>query len=462
MPYSVLVVDDEDLTLRTISRGLRDEGFDVYTANSGEEAVRVFEDEKPDLTLLDIVMPGMDGVDVLRQIKQSTPAAIVLMMSAYHMVDRAVDAMKLGAYDYLIKPFHLADMIATLHRASEMLALRVRVRDNVEQAKGRYDFGRIVTENPDTRRMLEVARKAAESDHTTILIQGESGTGKGVLAKAIHYASPRAAMPLVELNCAALPDSLLESELFGFEPGAFTDARRRKEGLLERAHAGTLFLDEIANMSASVQAKLLRVLEEGTFMRLGGTRTIKVDIRLIAATNAHLKEAVSTGHFREDLYYRLNVVPLEIPPLRERRQDILSLALELVQHFNRELHKKFPGFTPAAAELLQQYPWPGNIRELKNVVERTMILAPEGDIDVDALPEEIRDHVRDARQPSPEPSSDYDVSPTGHQFLTLREIEDDYIREVLAATGNNKTQSARILGIHPTSLLRRLKKGQEG
>jgi two-component system response regulator AtoC len=203
MPYSVLVVDDEDLTLRTISRGLRDEGFDVFTASSGEDALRVFADEKPDLTLLDIVMPGMDGVEVLRQIKQSTPAAIVLMMSAYHMVDRAVEAMKLGAYDYLIKPFHLADMIATLRRASEMLALRVRVRDNVEQAKGRYDFGRIVTENPETRRMLEVARKAAESDHTTILIQGESGTGKGVLAKAIHYASPRAGMTLVELNCAA-------------------------------------------------------------------------------------------------------------------------------------------------------------------------------------------------------------------------------------------------------------------
>jgi len=346
MPYSVLVVDDEDLTLRTISRGLRDEGFDVYTANSGEDALRVFADEKPDLTLLDIVMPGMDGVDVLRQIKQSTPAAIVLMMSAYRMVDRAVDAMKLGAYDYLIKPFHLADMIATLHRASEMLALRVRVRDNVEQAKGRYDFGRIVTENPDTRRMLEVARKAAESDHTTILIQGESGTGKGVLAKAIHYASPRAGMPLVELNCAALPDTLLESELFGFEPGAFTDARRRKEGLLERAHAGTLFLDEIANMSASVQAKLLRVLEEGTFMRLGGTRTIKVDIRLIAATNAHLKEAVSTGHFREDLYYRLNVVPLEIPPLRERRQDILSLALNSSNTSIANSTRNFPASLP--------------------------------------------------------------------------------------------------------------------
>jgi two-component system response regulator AtoC len=460
MSNTVLVVDDEELTLRTISRGLRDEGFDVFTAASGEDALRVFAEEKPDLTLLDIVMPGKDGVEVLREIKSTTPAAIILMMSAYHMVDRAVEAMKLGAYDYLIKPFHLSDMIATLHRASEMLALRVRVRDNVERAKGRYDFGRIVTENSITRRMLEVARKAAESDHTTILLQGESGTGKGVLAKAIHYASPRAGMPLVELNCAALPDTLLESELFGFEPGAFTDARRRKEGLLERAHNGTLFLDEIGNMSASVQAKLLRVLEEGTFMRLGGTRTIKVDIRLIAATNAHLKEAVANGEFREDLYYRLNVVPLEIPPLRERTEDILPLALELLQHFNRELHKKFIGFTPAAAELLQQYSWPGNIRELKNVVERTMILAPEGDIDAGSLPEEIRDYVREARAAESEPPSEYDVSPTGQQFLTLREVEDDYIREVLAATGNNKTQSAKILGIHPTSLLRRLKKEQ--
>jgi two-component system response regulator AtoC len=399
-------------------------------------------------------MPGMDGVDVLRQIKQSTPAAIVLMMSAYHMVDRAVDAMKLGAYDYLIKPFHLADMIATLHRASEMLALRVRVRDNVEQAKGRYDFGRIVTENPDTRRMLEVARKAAESDHTTVLIQGESGTGKGVLAKAIHYEPSRShAARRTELRRATRLAA--RSELFGSRQRFHRRAAARS--LLERSRPSLSRRD--CSMSASV-GPALRSPEAPSCV--SAARTIGVDIRLIAATNAHLKEAVSAGHFREDLYYRLNVVPLEIPPLRERRQDILSLALELVQHFNRELHKKFPGFTPAAAELLQQYPWPGNIRELKNVVERTMILAPEGDIDVDALPEEIRDHVRDARQPAPEPSSDYDVSPTGHQFLTLREIEDDYIREVLAATGNNKTQSARILGIHPTSLLRRLKKSQEG
>jgi two-component system response regulator AtoC len=455
MPYSALIIDDEELTLRTLSRGLRRDGFEVFTALSGEDGLKLLRDENPDLILLDIVLPGIDGVEVLRQIKQSKPTTIVIMMSAYHLVERAVEAMKLGAFDYLIKPFHLEQMMTILQRAAEVLALRVRVRDSVESEKGRYDFGHIVTQNAATINMLEVARKAAESDHTTILIQGESGTGKGVLAKAIHYASPRTSMPMVEINCAALPDALLESELFGYEPGAFTDARRRKEGLLERASGGTVFLDEIGNMSASVQAKILRVLEEGTFMRLGGTSTIKVDIRLIAATNDHLKEAVSQGRFREDLYYRINVVQLEIPPLRERREDIVPLALEIVLKFNRELKKNFTGFTLAAADLLTQYEWPGNIRELRNVIERTMILNQEGEIDTGHLPEEIRDQHQERN--AGDDFSSVDISPTGDQFLSLRELQDNYIEQVLAATGNNKTQAARILGIHPTSLQRRLK-----
>ncbi len=455
MAYSVLIIDDEELTLRTISRGLSGEGFEVFTASSGEEGLKIFEDEKPDLVLLDIVLPGIDGVEVLRQIKAASPASIVLMMSAYHMVDRAVEAMKLGAYDYLVKPFHLADMTATLKRASEMLDLRVRLRDTVETAKGQYDFGRVVTKNPVVREMLEVARKAAETDHTTILIQGESGTGKGVLARAIHYASPRANQPLLELNCATLPDALLESELFGFEPGAFTDARRRKEGLLERTHGGTLFLDEIGNMSASVQAKLLRVLEDGVFTRLGGTKSIKVDVRLIAATNTNLKEAVTEGRFREDLFYRLNVVPILIPPLRERQEDIVPLAIDLVRLFNHELKKNFIGFTPEAADLLVRYFWPGNIRELKNVIERTMILSPEGNIDAISLPEEIRDHPE---QNTAEPSSSNGKSSTGDPLVSLRELEEEYIHKVIIATGNNKTQAAKILGIHPTSLMRKLRK----
>jgi two-component system response regulator AtoC len=262
-------------------------------------------------------------------------------------------------------------------------------------------------------------------------------------------------MPLLEINCASLPDALLESELFGYEPGAFTDARRRKEGLLERASGGTVFLDEIANMSASVQAKMLRVLEEGTFMRLGGTSTIKVNIRLIAATNDVLRNAISQGRFREDLYYRLNVVQLYIPPLRERKEDIVPLALEIVQQLNLELKKNFTGFSPAAADLLEQYPWPGNIRELRNVLERTMILNTEGEIEAGNLPEEIRD--QEVEKKASEAFSTVDISPTGDQFLSLRALEDHYIEQVLAATGNNKTAAARILGIHPTSLLRRLK-----
>ena len=474
MAYSILLLDDEALTVRTISRALRQEGYDVMVAMTGEEALKIAAEEKPDLAMLDVVLPGLDGIEVLRQMKRQNPGTIVVMMSAFHLVDRAVEAMKLGAYDYLIKPFHIADMLNTIQHAAEMLSLRIRVRDTVESAKGQYDLRRVVSRNPRMQEIMEVARKAAESDKTTILILGESGTGKGVLARGIHYHSPRASMPLIELNCAALPDTLLESELFGYEPGAFTDARRRKEGLLEKADKGTLFLDEIGTMSVNLQAKLLRVLEEGTFMRLGGTRSLKVDVRIIAATNTDLRKAVAQGLFREDLFYRLNVVPLTLPPLRERKEDIVPLALDMVQKYNEELKKNFTGFTPAAAELLLSYPWPGNIRELRNVVERAMILTPpkaqqqlargmvpvatEGDIDADALPEEICDY---AAEPKSAESGSTELLPTSKQFVTLRELEERYIKEVLVACHWNKAQAARILGVHTTSIMRRLKRAEE-
>jgi two-component system response regulator AtoC len=349
-------------------------------------------------------------------------------------------------------------MVHTLERATETLSLRVRVQETVDTAKGRYDFGRVITNSPLMQEVLHMAHRAAQSDHTTILIQGESGTGKEVLAKAIHYNSARANAPLISINCAALPDTLLESELFGYEPGAFTDARKRKEGLIEKANHGTLFLDEIGNTSPGLQAKLLRVLEESNFLRLGGTKPIQVDVRVIAATNTVLKDAVAKSEFREDLYYRLNVLPLFIPPLRHRREDIVPIALDMMARFNKELKKNFIGFTPEAAELLEHYGWPGNIRELRNVVERTMILASGNEIDAENLPEEVRDFHP---EPEHEEMSPLDLSPTGDQLLSLRELEEHYIEQVLNATGQNKTHAAKILGIHPTSLMRRLKKAGE-
>jgi two-component system, NtrC family, response regulator AtoC len=455
MAHSVLIVDDEPLTLRTLGRALDAEGFEVLLAASGEDALTILAEQKPDLALVDLMLPGIDGIEVLRQAKTITPSTIVAIMSAHHMVERAVEAMKLGAYDYLINPFHIADVVHTLQRAAETLSLRVRVQETVDTARGRYDFGRVITNSPLMQEVLYMANRAAQSDHTTILIQGESGTGKEVLAKAIHYNSARAQAPLISLNCAALPDTLLESELFGYEPGAFTDARKRKEGLFEKANHGTLFLDEIGNTSHGLQAKLLRVLEESNFLRLGGTKPITIDVRVVAATNTVLKDAVSKGEFREDLYYRLNVLPLLIPPLRQRREDIVPIALDMMARFNKELKKNFIGFTPEAAELLEHYAWPGNIRELRNVVERTMILAAGNEIDAENLPEEVRDFRPETAR---EEMSPLDLSPTGDQLLSLRELEEHYIQQVLNATGQNKTHAAKILGIHPTSLLRRLKK----
>ena len=450
--YSILIVDDEILTLKNLKKILEKEDYEVRVADTGETALEIIEKYKPHLVLLDLMLPGISGIEVLKQTKEMERETIVIMMTAYEILEKAVEAMKLGAYDYLLKPFKTNELKNTIRRALETLSLRIRVQDQVASEMGRYFFGRIIAESKKMNDVLEMAKRVAISDKTTVLLQGESGTGKELLAKAIHYHSPRAEKPIVEINCAAIPDNLLESELFGYEAGAFTDAKKRKIGWLEKGDEGTVFFDEIGDMSLGLQAKLLRVLEEGTFIRLGGDKQIQVNLRVIAATNQDLSKAVEKGEFRSDLFYRLNVVPIFIPPLRDRNEDIIPLALLFIAEFNQELKRNYKGISQDAASVILNYPWPGNARELRNIIERIMALSAADEILPSHLPLEIRDYK--ASQGSPI----LDELTFEGPFPTLEEIERKYIEKILAATGNNKTQTAKILGIHPTSLFRKLKK----
>jgi two-component system response regulator AtoC len=397
------------------------------------------------------MLPGISGIEVLKHIKEIERETIVIMMSAYEILEKAVESMKLGAYDYLLKPFKINDLKNAIRRALETLSLRIRVLEHLESEKGRYYFGKISAESKKMKDVIGMAKRVAASEKTTVLLQGESGTGKELLAKAIHYHSPRAEKSIIEINCAAIPENLLESELFGYEAGAFTDAKKRKIGILEKGDEGTIFFDEIGDMSLNLQAKLLRVLEEGTFTRLGGSQQVKVDIRVIAATNKDLAKATERGEFRSDLFYRLNVVPLRIPPLRERKEDILPLALLFIKEFNQELRRSFKGISQEAAQALLSYPWPGNVRELKNIIERILSLYSEDEVQFTHFPQEIKKYKESPQNTILEKFVPQD------SFLTLEDLERKYIEKVLAATGQNKSQAARILGIHPTSLFRKLK-----
>jgi len=449
--YSILIVDDEILTLNNLKKALEKEGYEIYLADSGEKAIEITETVKPHLILLDLMLPGISGIEVLKRVKDRDSETVVIMMTAYEILEKAVEAMKLGAYDYILKPFKLNELKNIIKRALETLSLRIRIQEHLQSEKGRYYFGKIACQSKKMKEVLEMAQRVALSERTTVLLQGESGTGKELLAKAIHYHSPRAEKPIVDINCAAIPDNLLESELFGYEPGAFTDARKRKIGLLEKGDDGTVFFDEIADMSMNLQAKLLRVLEEGTFTRLGGNKQIKVDIRVIAATNKDLSKVTEEGNFRADLFYRLNVVPIYIPPLRDRKEDILPLAFHFINEFNHELKRSYKGISPESAKALTNYSWPGNVREVKNIIERIMSLYSDEEIMFNHLPLEIR---------KPQKA----IVNTFHEenihkgsFLTLEQLEKKYIQKVLEYTHNNKTQTAKILGIHPTSLFRKLK-----
>ncbi len=452
MAASVLIIDDEVLTLNNLKRALTKEGYEVLVADSGETGLEIFRKNRPNIVLADLMLPGIDGIEVLKQIKSSEATTAVIMITAYEIIEKAIEAMKLGAYDYLMKPFKITELKASIARALELQSLRVRVSDTVETEKGKYYFDRIIAQSKKMIDVLRTARRVASLEKTTIIITGESGVGKGLLARAIHYNSGRAEEQFIELNCAAVPDSLMESELFGYEPGAFTDARRRKIGLLEKADRGTFFLDEIADMPLPLQAKILKVLEEQSFTRLGGTTRITVDVRILAATNKDLQAEMEQGNFREDLFYRLNVVPIDIPPLRERKEDVVPLALAFINDFNVELHRSFKSISEQTANALINHEWPGNVRELRNIIERAMALHQAEEIDIQHLPAEIT-----ASGPM-EPIIKEQIAKK--TFITIAELEEKYIKEVLNHTGGNKTLAARILGIHPTSLFRKIRKGK--
>ncbi len=451
MAESILIIDDEVLTLNNLKRALEKEGYEILLADSGETGMEVFKQHRPNLVLVDLMLPGIDGIEVLRQIKDADANTVVIMITAYEILEKAVESMKLGAYDYLLKPFKISDLKISVARALELQSLKVRVTETVETEKGKYYFDRIIAKNKKMKEVVETARKVAQLDKTTILITGESGVGKELLARAIHYNSPRVDEQFIEINCAAIPEGLLESELFGYEPGAFTDARRRKIGFFEKADRGTIFLDEIADMPLPLQAKILKVLEEQSFTRLGSTSQIKINVRIITASNRDLKKLIKDGSFREDLFYRLNVVPLAILPLRERKEDIIPLTLCFITELNKELHRSFEGISEEVAKIVLEYDWPGNVRELRNVIERIMALHQTEEIKVEHLPMEIKSRAVLVDSEMMQETGDE------REYVTLSELERRYIKRVLEYTDGNKSRAAKILGIHLTSLFRKLK-----
>src|SRR6187399_1927584 len=370
----ILIADDHDALRRGLARALTTAGHEVEEAPNGNQAIERLHEGHFDVVLSDLKMGGSDGLDVLRTAKTLHPSTAVILMTAFGSVHTAVEAMKSGAFDYVQKPFEIEEMEVKIEKALEMRRMQHQI-DYLRHAQGDiYDFERIIGSSGALEKVLAVVRKVAKSN-TTVLVRGETGTGKELIAGAVHHNSHRAARNFIKVNCAALQENLLESELFGHEKGAFTGADKQRIGRFEQADGGTLFLDEIGDMSPNTQAKILRVLQEQEFERLGGTRTIKVDVRLIAATNRDLPAMVEAGTFREDLYYRLNVVAIEMPPLRERKDDIVPLALSFIRKFAGELKKKIDGLEPDAQKLLMRYNWPGNIRELENTIERAILLA---------------------------------------------------------------------------------------
>jgi DNA-binding NtrC family response regulator len=449
----VLVVDDERLVRWTLSERLRADGCDILQAGSVAEAIEQLA-KAPEAIVLDYRLPDGDGLEVLRRARAADPDVPVIMLTAHKDAETIVAAVKAGASDYLTKPFDVHDGGLRLSRAFESTRAHRAYRRLKEDLARPFGFDSMIGESEPMRRVKSLAERVAASPGSTVLITGDSGTGKDLLAKVIHYGSSRAARAFMNITCSAMPEALLESELFGHERGAFTDARQQKRGLLEQADEGTVFLDEIGEMAPILQAKLLRVLEERAVRRVGGTSDIRVDVRVIAATNRNLEDWIREGRFREDLYYRLNVLRIEMPPLRDRGEDILLLARHYIDAFAKEFRRPVDGLSPAAETALLNYAWPGNVRELRNLIERAVLLKERGVLEPDDFESIHAARPAPATAASPA-SAGIDLPPDG---LNLDELEQQLVMKALERTGGNQTRAAALLGLHRDQIRYRMEK----
>jgi len=445
----ILVIDDEPGLRKSLSLILGDAGYTVVTASDGEEGLRKLEEDRPELVLCDIRMPGLGGLDFLARARESGTEALILIMTAYGSMDLAVQAMKAGAYDYIPKPFGADEVLLTIRKAEEREQLQREVGRLRQEVRADRRFGEIVARSPGMMRVLELAGKVARHP-SPVLVTGASGTGKELVARLIHRESDRSEGAFIAVNCGAIPETLLESEFFGYEKGAFSGADRQKAGLFEAADGGTLFLDEVGDLPHPLQVKLLRALQEGEIRRLGGTETRKVDVRVISATNKDLEDSIEQGEFREDLYYRLAVVPIHLPPLRHRLEEIPHLVRHILDRAESRLGIRIERVEPDAMEVLTGHHWPGNIRELENVLERAVVLTDTDRITLEQLPDSVK--RRDPTRASGGLPDD-DLSVKRH----TAELERELIRKALERTGGNKTQAAEVLDLSPRALRYKIK-----
>ena len=465
MTWQVLLVEDEPSVREAFALRLSDQGYVVQTADSGEEALGLLRSFEPDILVLDLVMPNLSGLDVLARVKQTWPQLLVILLTARGTVKDAVEATKLGAFDFVAKSIDMEDLQHALRRATELLTLQRQVQLQSGHEAYRYSLDHGISKSPATQTFLSQIREIAKNDRVTVLLQGETGTGKQYMGRVIHYNGARAQKPCVEVDCPSIPRELFESELFGHEKGSFTGATGRKTGLIELAEGGTVLFDEIGDLPLPLQAKLLRVIEERTFRRIGGSTSTPIDVRFMAATNRDLKEAVAKGEFREDLYFRLNVVTLTVPPLRERREDIVLLAQQFMAQSAMALKKPVRQMADSAKTTLLQYEFPGNIRELRNLIERAVLFCPGETLEAIHFPSDIQSGSRpSSSQESATPTVISQPPDPLHIHISFRlgehslaDLEDRIITEVLQRSEGNKTQAAKHLGITRWMLERRRK-----